>query len=178
LLSAASLIGISCIAITLFRNLYAVIATQATIGITGVIFGPSIAAISLGMAGHNRLALRVGRNEIFNHAGNVSAAVLASLVGYFIARRWIFYMVAVMAIPTIISALLIKEEDIDHSLARGAKPKDDSDGERISSFTVLLTDRRISTFALVVTLFHIANAAMLPLAGQYLAYGKTKGATL
>ncbi len=175
---AASLIGISCIAITLFKNLYAVTAAQAIIGIVGVTFGPSIAAISLGMVGHKKLVLRVGRNEIFNHAGNVSAAVLAGLVGHFIAQKWIFYLVAAIAVPTIISVLLIKEEDIDHRLARGAKSKDDSEIERISGFTALLTDRRILIFALSGAIFHLANAAMLPLAGQYLATGNTRGSTL
>lgn len=42
----------------------------------------------------------------------------------------------------------------------------------------MLSDRRILIFALAVTLFHFANAAMLPLAGQLLSTGKATGASL
>jgi MFS family permease len=42
----------------------------------------------------------------------------------------------------------------------------------------VIRDRRIALFASSVTLFHFANAAMLPLAGELLAVNKTDGASL
>jgi MFS family permease len=42
----------------------------------------------------------------------------------------------------------------------------------------LLARPELLIFALAVTLFHFANAAMLPLAGQLLSTGKTTGASL
>jgi hypothetical protein len=33
------------------------------------------------------MSQRLGRNESFNHAGNVAAAVLAGLIGYYVAYK-------------------------------------------------------------------------------------------
>ncbi len=43
----------------------AVALSQATVSAVGSIFGPAIAAISLGMVGHAHFARRTGRNELF-----------------------------------------------------------------------------------------------------------------
>ena len=50
---------------------------QVLMGAASAIFAPAIAAVSLGLVGHARMSRRTGRNEAFNHAGNVGAAVLA-----------------------------------------------------------------------------------------------------
>lgn len=175
---AAALVGIGCVAMTFFVSLPAIVAAQALVGVASAIFPPAIAAISLGMVGHKKLSVRIGRNEGFNHTGNVVAAVLAGLIGHFIAREGIFYLVAVIAVASIVSICFIEERDIDHQLARGARSDEDADAARVSGFTVLITDRRVLIFTLSMTLFHLANAAMLPLAGQLLAAGTASGASL
>lgn len=175
---AAALVGIGCIAMTFFVNLPAIVTAQALVGIAGAIFPPAIAAISLGLVGHKKLSARIGRNEGFNHAGNVMAALLAGLIGHFIAREGIFYLVAVIAVLSIVSICLIREDDIDHQLARGAKKDDDTDDAQVSGLRALITDRRVLIFTACITLFHFANAAMLPLAGQLLSVGTTSGASL
>ena len=48
----------------------------------GSVFGPAIAAISLGIVGHALFARRIGRNEAFNHAGNAFAAAVAGAAAY------------------------------------------------------------------------------------------------
>ena len=168
---AALFIGISCVTIAIFGNFYAIVVAQAVSGVAAATFPPAIAAISLGLVDHKKLSARIGRNEAFNHAGNVGAAILAGLVGHFVGYEWIFYLVTVAAAASILSALFIKAEDIDHRLARGAKSAKGSAEEHPSGAAALLTDRRIVLFALAVTLFHFANAAMLPLAGQLLSTG-------
>ncbi|WP_211176165.1 MFS transporter [Brasilonema sp. UFV-L1] len=143
---------------------------------------PDIAAISLGLVGHNHLDRRIGRNESFNHAGNVLAAILAGLVGSFITSKGIFFLVAAMAVASAIAVLRIREKEIDHELARGAKDEDEDilgkHPHHLSGFTQLFSDHRILWFCLAVVLFHFANAAMLPLVGQTLSEGKATGATL
>jgi MFS family permease len=72
------------------------------------------------------------------------------------------------------SVLAIPEHTIDHDLARGlhaAREKTDAAAlpERPSGLGVLLTCRPLLIFAVCVTLFHLSNAAMLPLVGQKLA---------
>ena len=174
---AAVFVSIGCIAIGLFPNLPVVIGSQIMIGIAAAIFPPAITAITLGLVGHERLDRRVGRNETFNHAGNLLAAVLAGLAGYFIARKAIFFLVAAMAVGSIISVRMIREREIDHELARGDGEEGEQEDkekhqQRYEGILQLLSDRKILFFTIAVVLFHFANAAMLPLVGQELAQGK------
>ncbi|MGO9121545.1 MAG: MFS transporter [Desulfomonilaceae bacterium] len=165
---AATLVGLSCSGITIFPN-YFIDAAQVIIGVAAAIFPLAVTAITLGIVGQQKFAIRIGRNEMFNHAGNVAAAVLAGAFGHFMGREWIFYIVTIFAGATIVSVLLIRKDDIDYFQARAAIPKITPDRVIASSISAVLTDRNILVFALAVTLFHFANAAMLPLAGQLLA---------
>jgi predicted MFS family arabinose efflux permease len=179
---AAVLVAVGCVAIVNSPTLSVIIAAQALIGVAAAIFPPAIAAITLGMVGHKRLDRRVGRNESFNHAGNVMAAALAGIIGHYIAREGIFYLVAAMAIASIIAVWQIRERDIDPDLASG-KSTEAVEAKALpqkqnSSITLLFGDRRLLFFALSAVLFHFANAAMLPLVGQKLADGKATGASL
>lgn len=79
---------------------------------------------------------------------------------------------------SILSVLFIKEDEIDHDGARAALPHSAQPSNAVSGITALLAHREILIFALSVTLFHFANAAMLPLAGQFLSQGKATGASL
>ncbi|MDZ8096927.1 MAG: MFS transporter [Nostoc sp. DedQUE05] len=174
---AAVFVSIGCIAMGLFPNLPVVIGSQIMIGIAAAIFPPAITAITLGLVGHERLDRRVGRNETFNHTGNLLAATLAGLVGYFIARKAIFFLVAAMAVGSIISVRMIREREIDHELARGdGEEREEEDNQKHQQghegILQLLSDCQILFFSIAVVLFHFANAAMLPLVGQELAQGK------
>lgn len=173
---AAVFVSTGCIAIASSGNFRVVIGAQIIIGIAAAIFPPALAAITLGLVGHERLDRRIGRNETFNHTGNVLAATLAGLIGYFIARKGIFFLVAVMAFGSVIAVSQIRDREIDHELARGASDDEEEDSARhqhhLSGVGQLFSDRRLIFFAVAVILFHFANAAMLPLVGQELAQGK------
>ncbi len=127
--------------------------------------------------GQSKLDRRVGRNEAFNHSGNLLVAVLAGFVGQFLTRKGIFFLVGIMAVASAYSVLRIREKEIDHKVARGEGEDEENDGQKKSEGIVkLLSDRRILMFAIAVVLFHFANAAMLPLVGQLLDQGgKGKG---
>lgn len=145
---------------------------QSVIGGTSSIFGPAICAISLGLVGHGLLDARQGRNQSFNSAGNVVAALSMGLLGYFISNRSIFFFVALCAIPTVFALRLIRPDKIDFERARGA-----ADGAAVGAparAMALLADRPLVIFLVCAVLFHFANAAMLPLLGEMLAQGKGK----
>lgn len=173
---AAGLVAVGCVLMITVPTFPFIVAAQASIGAAAAVFPPAIAALTLGIVGHARLARRTGRNEAFNHAGNVIAAVLAGAAGYYIGYWTIFYLVAGMAAASATSVLLIREGDIDHALARGAL---ESDGgrEKVVGIGKLLQDRRILIFAASAVLFHFANAAMLPLVGEKLTQGLSRGAS-
>jgi len=168
IVAAALLMGVSCISITIFPKFYCISAAQIVNGVVSALFGPAIAAITLGIVGHQKFAIRVGRNEVFNHAGNVATALLAGIVGYLLGQEWIFYLVAIIAFASAVSVLLIRDDDIDYLRSRGGAIKITPDGVVALSIRALFADRKILIFVVAVTLFHFANAAMLPLAGELL----------
>lgn len=175
---AALLVGVSCVAVPLFPTFTFIMTAQALNGIAAAMFPPAVAAVTLGIVGPKHFAARMGRNEAFNHTGNVGAAALAGLAGYVIGREWIFYLVAAIAGASIVSAFFIEEKDIDHDQARAAGPRHARQRNEGSGITALFACRELLIFALAVTLFHFANAAMLPLAGQLLSQDKADGASL
>ena len=175
---AATIIAVGCFATIVVKHFAAMIVTQALIGSAAAVFPIAIAAVSLGVVGRNNLPARIGRNEAFNHAGNLCFALLAGVIGTYISQASIFYASAILAIGTITSALLIREQDIDHKLARGENGRIANGGYGLVGHSLglraLIEDRRIPIFALSVVLFHFANAAMLPLVGELLSVGRPK----
>ncbi|MGA9721275.1 MAG: MFS transporter [Candidatus Binatus sp.] len=163
-------LAIGALLIAFFPSFWPVVTAQALVGAMSGFFMPAIAAISLGIVGHRLFNLRQGRNQTFNSAGNVVAAVAMGLIGYFISNRGVFFFVVVLAIPTILSLLLIRPDEIDYELARGARDGED-DGEPANVLD-LIEDRPLMIFLCCAVMFHFANAAMLPLLGEMLAKGK------
>jgi MFS family permease len=176
IVAAAAVVATGCLWIVMRPTLVGVLAAQALIGSTATIFPASLAAITLGLVGPAKLAERMGRNEAFNHAGNVGAALLAGLIGYYVALEGIFYLVIALSGATILMVLLIRADDIDHLQARGARTA--HGGTHIAGLGEILASRHLVIFALAAVLFHCANAAMLPLLGQWLSVGHDHGASL
>jgi MFS family permease len=172
---AAAALCVGALIIAWWPRVPVVLGAQVLIGGVSSIFNPAVAAIALGLVGHKRFDVRQGRNQSWNAAGNIGAAVSMGVVGTYVAPKWIFYMVLGFAIPTILSLLLIRSEEIDYELARGAR---DGVGAGRAGFMELLKDKVLLVFLACVVLFHFANAAMLPLVGEMLSQGKAKTAPL
>lgn len=119
LVLASVVVAASCVAAVTFVSRPVIYVTQALTGAATTIYAPVVAAITLGLVGHRRFAQQTGRNEAWNHGGNVLAAVLAGLIGYYWRYEGIFYLVAVMCVLGCWSALRINPDDIDNDLARG-----------------------------------------------------------
>jgi predicted MFS family arabinose efflux permease len=149
---------------------------QILIGGTSSVFLPAICAMSLGIVGRAAFDARQGRNQTFNSAGNVIAAVSMGVLGYFVSSRSIFFFVAAFALPTILVLLPIKPGEIDYQLARGAN--DGVKGGSVESVRVLLEDHPLVIFLICAVMFHFANAAMLPLLGEMLARGRGRSSML
>ena len=177
LIIGAVIVAAGCVGIVVAPAISTEIAIQILIGITAAIFPPAIAAIALGIVGKAKLSGRAGRNEGFNHAGNVVFALLAGGIGAEWGQRWIFYASAFFATGTVIAAWLIRNEDIDNEAARAADTESHN-GHRLANLSDLLRDRRIVIFTASVVLFHFANAAMLPLVGELLSKGKDGASSL
>src|ERR1035438_6348235 len=105
---------------------WSVMAAQAFIGGTSRVCGPAISAISLGIVGLRLFDLRQGRNQAFNSAGNVAAALSMGLLGFFVSNRSIFFFVSMCALPTILALSVIRPDEIDYGLGRGAREREES----------------------------------------------------
>ena len=81
-----------------------------------------------------------------------------SLLGYFVSNRSIFFFVSVCALPTILTLLLIRPDEIDYARARGAK-EGGEDGKPVGAWA-LLKDRPLLIFLVCAVMFHFANADM------------------
>jgi MFS family permease len=174
---AAVMVAVGCILLYLVPTLLVVVAAQMVIGAAAAVFPPAVAALTLGLVGRTAMPRRTGRNEAYNHGGNVIAAALAGASAHFFGYGALFYLVAGMAAASAAAVLLIREKDVDHDLARGA---DDGEGNGHQAIGIreLFKDRRITIFAISVVLFHLANAAMLPLVGQKSSDGLKEGAAV
>jgi len=174
---AALLVTGSCLLLPMTSSFTLVALTQALSAAAASVFAPAIAAISLGVTGPKAFTRRTGRNETFNHAGNACAALLAGGFAYLFGPVAVFYLMAIMAVASVIAISFLPAKAIDHEVARGLEPHDAEHTEQPSGLTVLLGNRSLLLFAVCCALFHLANAAMLPLVSQKLAQSNLQMAT-
>lgn len=166
---AALLVTGSCVLLPFVSSFSLVALTQAASAVAASVFAPAISAISLGITGPRAFTRRTGRNETFNHAGNAVAALLAGGLAYLFGPVVVFYLMAFMALASIVAVSCVSAGAIDHEVARGFDPAHHHDHEQPSGIKVLLSNRLLLLFAICCALFHLANAAMLPLVSQKLS---------
>lgn len=161
--AAALAITAASIAILLQPRLLVVSAAQVATGIAGAAVGPAIAAITLGLVCQQGFPQQLGRNEASNHSGNVAAAALAGATGYLFGLGAVFVVLSAMAVLAVGAVSQIDPKEIDHREARGAAA-DHGDGVR--GFAALWESHPLLVLGATLTLFHLGNAAMLPLLSQ------------
>jgi MFS family permease len=168
------MVALGCLLIVSVPKLLVVVSAQALLGAASAIIPPALAALSLGIVGRKRFPARVSRNESFNHGGNFAAAILAGTVGQRFGYHWIFYLVCLFALASAAVVALIRPQEIDHAVARGGDDEDPPAGTgpieaKAIPVRDVLKKRDLLIFLASVVLFHLSNAAMLPMAGQVLA---------
>jgi MFS family permease len=172
--AAAAVVAVAAVVEAALPRSWPVALAQFGSGIADAAFPPAIAALSLGLVGRAAYSARVGRNQAYNHAGNVVTAVLSGIAGWLIAPVAVLWAVTAFSAASIAAVRLIDPRRIDHAVARGA---DDGAGRVEGGLRAILTCRPLLLFTASVTLFHFGNAAMLPLAGERLARGASGGAS-
>jgi MFS family permease len=173
----AALAVLACSAFVIFAapRFWPVLAANTVMAIVGDVFGPVVAALTLGLFMRDRLANRIGRNGACDHAGNVAIALVAAAIGWLFGQRSVFLLVPVFATLAILAVLSIPPAAIDHGRARGA----DAHGEARegAGWGTILECRSLVVYAGCTMLFHFANAPLLPLVGQKLALANKEFAT-
>lgn len=176
--------GVAIIAIAIAALTYATFPVFAAVLFAAVlhaaascVLGPAIAAISLGLVGHAAIGERLGRNARFASIGNGLAAAAMGATGHFFSARAVFVITAMLLAPTLLALRMIKPREIDVARAHGGVPEPGIEMSH-SPVPVLLHKRPLLIFAGCIMLFHLANAAMLPLMGGVLTTRSSEWATV
>src|SRR6201987_4314547 len=140
-------------------------------GVVGSVLGPSIAAISLGLVGHDALAERLGRNQRFASVGALSAAAIMGAIGYLLSTRYIFLVAVALAVPLLLALLRIGGADIHFGRSCGAPDHHATKPNRASRRT-LFKDTRFLAFVTCLFLFQLANASILPQVSESLVHSE------
>ena len=145
------------------QGFWVVAASQIATAIAGAAIGPAVTGITLGMVRQAGFDWQNGRNQAFNHAGNMVGAGLSGLLGWKFGFVAVFVLAAVFGVLSIISVLMIPRNAIDDRVARGMA--EDGENEKVGAWTVLLECKPLLILAAALALFHLGNGAMLPMYG-------------
>ncbi|WP_144113974.1 MFS transporter [Paraburkholderia sp. BCC1886] len=147
------------------HDYWMVASSQIFTAVTGAALGPAVTGVTLGIVKEKGFNRQFGRNQVANHAGNVIGAALSGWLGWRYGFGAVFVLAGVFGILTVISTLAIRRDAIDHDSARGLGESVPNEQEHASGFRVLLTCRPLLVLAASLAMFHLCNAAMLPLYG-------------
>jgi MFS family permease len=146
------------------RGFVPVAAAQIAASLGGALMGPALTALTLGVVGKDRFPHQQGRNEAWNHTGNVAAAGLVAVATFAIGAASAFWVLAGMAAGSALALAAIPARAIDSQRASGQAM-----AQPAARFGQVLADRRLLALGFALLLFHLGNAAMLPLLGQRIA---------
>jgi MFS family permease len=156
-LAGILLVAASAVLLALWPARLPVMSAQALHGFASCMVAPAIAAVSLGLVGRAGFARRVGRNARFAALGNAAGALLMGVCGTLLDSRAVFWLAALLAAPALVALRMLRAGKAPDTAAEPVPSR--------GSAWHLLADRRLLTFAGCVVLFHLCNAALLPLAG-------------
>ena len=156
-------ISASALAIALWPNFLAIIVAEVVHSFASAVLGPAIAAITLILVDPARFGERLGRNARYAAIGNAVAAGVMGAFGYYLTDRAVFLFAAALGIPALMALQTLREADsgpLRPSHTASTQPP----GRPCNRSWEFLKDRRLIAFAGCAALFHLANAAMLPIA--------------
>ncbi len=136
----------------------AVLWAEVLHGFASCMIGPAIAAVSLELVGRTGLGVRLGRNARFASIGSAVAAVILGAIGTYVSGAGVFWATAaLMALGLLALRALPPPRPASPTVHVAAETRG------LPGAIWALLDRRLLIFAACVGLFHLSNAAMLPL---------------
>jgi predicted MFS family arabinose efflux permease len=169
--AAIAVIGGCALGYALFP-IFPVVVTAATLhAAASCVIGPCIAAISVGLVGRAALGERLGRNARFASIGNGVAAGVMGTAGYLLSSQSVFFVTAVLVLPTLFALSRIRPSEIDIAHAQEFLQRQqvaemkapEQPARQPTDVRRLLQQPALLIFAGAVMLLQLANAAMLPL---------------
>lgn len=140
--------------------------SQIVSGICAAFVGPLITGITLGLTGQQGFSAQMGKNEAFNHGGNFITALIAGGIAWYWGIGGIFILMTGTMLLTLIALTGIRNSDIDDNAARGLES---GASAQVPDFSVLAKNKPLLITGLTLLLFHLANAALLPMLSMRVA---------
>ena len=167
LVTCGLLITAATLLLWVFPTLYIVGFSQLVTGVSAAFIAPVLTGITLGLTGSSGFNHQMGRNEAFNHGGNMSAAILAGVLVFYLGTDAVFILMTGMAICATMAVFAIRNDDIDNRVARGLSGS--ADPAALPKLSVILAHPAVITIGVTLLLFHLANAALLPMLSMRVA---------
>jgi predicted MFS family arabinose efflux permease len=174
---AIAAVCVSALAYALLPIFPMVLAGSVLHALASCVLGPAMVAISLGLVGHAAIGERLGRNARYAAVGNGLAAAAMGACGYLLSARAVFIVTVLLLVPALIALRSISAAEIDPERAHGGPPRQLPAKLPVKP-GALLRNRPLLIFAGCLLLFHLANAAMLPLMGSVITMRSSQWATL
>lgn len=134
-------------------------AAQILHALASVVITPAIAALTLSICGHDSFGERLGINARYGAIGNAVAGGALGLIAYRLGtEQAVFLTAALLVIPALVSLLVVRRAGV------GTAPAATEPVEAGPPFWTIFRIPALHVFAVCTVLFHLANAAMLPLA--------------
>lgn len=146
------------------RTLGPVLLSQIAVAAAAALIAPALTSLTLGIVGKDAFPSQQGHNQAWNHAGNVVASALIAWLAGTAAGVSAFWVFAGMAVASGLALLMIRSRDVDPERARGH-----ATGASPVPLRSVLTEQRVLLVCIGLMMFHLSNAAMLPLLGQRMA---------
>jgi MFS family permease len=144
------------------QGFWAVALSQVADAVAGAAIGPAVSGMTLGIVRQAGFPRQNGRNQAFNHAGNMVGAGLSGFLGWEFGFAAVLWLAAAFGVLSIISVALVPATAIDNDAARGMR-EDGQGAGAASGLRVLLTSKPLLILAASLACFHLGNGAMLPL---------------
>lgn len=151
-----------------WHGLLWVILSQCLAGAGGTLLLPALTLFTLGIVGKNRFPAQQGRNQAFNHAGIVVAALLIILLGSVLGPTAPFWVFGTMALCAILAILMTPARAFNGRRAHGWDEVEPDKIEHRSAIGDILRNGGLARLALALMLFNLANGYMLALVSQRL----------
>ncbi len=169
LAAAASILAIiaSCLILALLPERLPVAIAEILHGFASCMLNPAIAAITLTVAGGTAgaLGVRFGRNWRWASIGNGIAAALMAGTGYLVSDRSVFLLASALAAPGLMALTWIVPPASGPTKEAGRQDAQSRVTPHGSVWS-LLREPNLLGFMACGAFFHLANAAMLPLAAS------------
>jgi predicted MFS family arabinose efflux permease len=158
---AVGIISLSALILALWPTYAGVMLSRILQAGASCVLGPAIAALSLGLVRRSRAGERFGRNASFASIGTGLTAAAMGACGYYISNQAVFFITALLGVPALLALMQIRSSDINAVKSHGGI------GANLSNIAEALkiaaSHKAIFVFAGCVFMFHLANAAVLPL---------------